>query len=222
MAKHRYLNLNMGLVKENFIIIDKKDMPIWKERGFEPIRKYPIFGYRRKFSEITMLSKPLDINQFGVDSLKNSKIIDICPYFGTYGMGGPGFFGFKLESYFGIRWLVYCIWNSGESILIDDRIIECHPKYNHIYNPYIQNSEKSVNDLKDLLYDWRIKDISLTDTHLKILLLDKTLKEHTIYTSQVCDKFPEQGGTGKKRKSFEDGKMSDYWLVIYDGTELSV
>lgn len=224
MAKHKYLNLNMGLVKENFIIINRKDIKLWKDRGFEPIRKYPIFHYRPKLSEVVMLSKPLDINQFGVDSLKGSKIVDICLLFGTYGMGGAGFVGFKLQNYFGVRWLVYCIWSSGESILVDNRIIECHSMFNDKYNPYINMNdwEKSFKDFKNYINNWQIKDIYLDNTTLKIILLDDNSKEHTIYTAQYCEKFPEQAGTGKKRKSFESGKMSDYWLIIYDGTNLTV
>ena len=46
--------------------------------------------------------------------------------------------------------------------------------------------------------------------------------KHKIYTSQFCDKFPEQAETGKKKKSFKDGTMQDYWLVVYDSTYLSV
>lgn len=224
MAKNRYLNLNMGLVKENFIVIQKEDIQVWKDRGFEPIRRYPLFGYRLKFSETVMLSRPLDISQFGVDSLKRSKVTDVCTLFGTYGMGGPGFVGFKLESYFGVRWLVYCIWAADESILVDDRIMSCHSKYNSKYNPYIDMDDwkDSLDAFKSLIDGWQIKDVHLSDTDLKIVLSDVTSKEHTIYTAQSCDKFPEQGGTGKKRKSFESGKMSDYWLIIYDGTDLHV
>lgn len=224
MAKHKYLDLNLGIVKENFVVVNRKDIKLWKNRGFERIKRYPIFLYRPKLSEVVMLSKPLNINQFGIDSLKNSKIVDICTYLGTYGMGGPGFVGFKLQGYFGIRWLVYCIWSAGESILVDNRIMQCHPKYNEKYHPYIdiQKGESSLKDFKELINGWQIKDLILDDTNITITLLDNLKHEHTIFTAQFCNKFPEQGGTGKKRKSFENGKMSDYWLVIYDGSHLSV
>lgn len=224
MAKNRYLNLNMGLVKENFTIVQCKDIPLWKSRGFEKVRRYPIFRYIPKLSEVVMLSKPLNISQFGLDSIKSSVVVDIDLSIGTYGMGGAGFVGFKLQSYFGVRWLVYCIWSAGESILLDDKIIECHSKYQNRYNPYVSMDswQNDVSSLKRLINGWKVQDIYLDDTTLEIILIDDKSNKHTIYTSQFCDKFPEQAGTDKKRKSFEDGTMQDYWLVIYDNTYLSV
>lgn len=38
---------------------------------------------------------------------------------GTYGMGGPGFFGLRLDS----EWLVISLWGAGEWILVDDRLV---------------------------------------------------------------------------------------------------
>lgn len=224
MAKHKYLNLNMGLVEENFIVINRKDISLWKSRGFEPIRRYPIFLHKPKLSEKIMLGKPLNINQFGVDSLKNSKISDICTFFGTYGMGGAGFVGFKLESYFGTRWLVYCIWSSGEHILLDNKILQCHPSFANWYKPWIDfnSQEKSLEDLKSFLKGLTIQDIQLSKEDLTIHLVDDKNTTHTIHTQKFSSKFPEQGGTSKKRKSFENGSMEGYWLVIYDGTDLRV
>lgn len=40
-------------------------------------------------------------------------------YVGTYGMGGPGFFGLRL----GPDWLVVSLWGASEWILVDDRLV---------------------------------------------------------------------------------------------------
>lgn len=45
---------------------------------------------------------------------------EICLYVGTYGMGGPGFFGLRL----GTEWLVVAIWGAASWILVDGRIVE--------------------------------------------------------------------------------------------------
>jgi hypothetical protein len=82
--------------------------------------------------------------------------------------------------------------------------------------------QNSYENFRKFIHGWCITNISLTDTTLEISAVDENSLKHTIYTAQFCEKFPEMGGTGKKRKSFEDGKMSDYWLIIYDGTELAV
>lgn len=223
--KHPYLNLNMGLVKENFTIVKKEDQKLWEERGFQKIRKYPIFRYKPNPAEVIMLGRPQKILEFGTENLIHSKIIDYSLYFGSYGMGGAGFFGLKLEGDFGIRWLVYCIWSAGEHILLDDRIIECHPEFIEKYHPWIiwgnnmhELYEKTCQDLKNLLSGLEILNLDLQEHALKIQLSG----DHVIETYQKSEKFPEQAGTGKKRLSYETGSMSDYWLLIYDQTDLHV
>ncbi|MBQ7776441.1 MAG: hypothetical protein IJ379_11040 [Lachnospiraceae bacterium] len=222
--EHKYLNLGMGLIEENFVIVKKKDRKLWEERGFEKIGKYPVFGYLPKPTEMIMLGKPLTIKQFGIENIKGSRILDICTCLGTYGMGGPGFVGIKLEGEFGVRWLVYCIWAAGEHILLDDRVLECHPKYADRYKPWIDfdNEKESIEELMQFLRGATIQDISLAEDELHIVLTQKAGDEHFIHTQKLSNKFPEQGGTGKKRNSYDKGVMEDYWLVIYDTTELMV
>ena len=221
--KHPYLKLNMGLVNENFTVIKKKDLKLWEERGFQKIRKFPIFLYKPNPAEVIMLGKPLTISEFGTENLIHSKISDYTPYMGTYGMGGAGFFGLKLEGAFGIRWLVYCIWSAGEHILLDDKIIECHSDFWEKYHPWLTNGtrqeyEQTHENFKNLLSGLEILNIDLQEHALKIRLSGN----HVLETYQKSDKFPEQAGTGKKRLSYETGIMSDCWLVIYDETDLTV
>ncbi len=222
--EHKYLNLNMGLVKENFVIVKCSEQKLWESRGFEKIEEYPIFGYAPQKDEVIMLGKPLNLRQFGAERLKDCRIIDFCPYLGTYGMGGPGFAGFKIQVEDTCMWLVYCIWAANEHILLDDKILNCFPDFEKHYNPWIdsENYDESFKKLLGLLKTLIIRDIALFDDRLTIELSDSNGKAHTIHTQKYSCKFPEQGGTGKKRNSYESGKMEDYWLVIYDKTDLFV
>ena len=224
LFKHPFLNLNIGLVKENFVIAKKDDKVFWKARGFKKIRKYPIFRYKPNSSEIIMLGVPLSIEAFGNEVLKNSHIVDVCTYCGTYGMGGPGFFGLKLQGEYGTRWLTYCIWSAGEHILFDDHVLECHPDHAEKYAPLIvfDDYANRLSKFKELLSDMTIKEVALSQESIEIMLVDSYDKLHYIKSYKCSDKFPEQSGTGKKRNSFENGKMSDYWLVTYDETHLKV
>lgn len=222
--KHQFINLNIGLVKENFAIVKKADKKLWKARGFKKIRKYPIFRYRPDSSEIIMLGIPLSIEAFGCAKLNNSHIIDVCTSCGTYGMGGPGFFGLKLQGEYGTRWLTYCIWSACEHVLFDDNILECHPAFAEKYSPLIVIGDysNSLAKLKEMLSDMTIKDVAISKENIEITLVDSHEKLHYITSYKYSNKFPEQGGTGKKRNSFETGKMSDYWLVTYDESHLKV
>ena len=37
--KNKFLNLDMGLVNENYIIINNSDKELWQSRGFESVKK---------------------------------------------------------------------------------------------------------------------------------------------------------------------------------------
>jgi hypothetical protein len=65
---------------------------------------------------------PLDSN-----TIIGCTIDEVSTCVGTYGMGGPGFFGLRLGS----DWLVISIWGAAEWILVDDRLIGDlrHDKY---------------------------------------------------------------------------------------------
>lgn len=222
--KHKFLNLSKGLVKENFAIVKKADKALWEERGFKRIRKYPIFGYKYNSSEIIMLGVPLNIEEFGSEALKNSHIVDVCTCGGTYGMGGPGFFGLKLQGDFGTRWLTYCIWMASEHVLLDDTILDCHPDFAEKYTPLISFDDypNSIASLKKTLSDMTIKEVIISEESIEILLAGNDETTHCISSCKYSEKFPEQGGTRKKRNSFETGEMKDYWLVTYDETDLMV
>ena len=170
-------------------------------------------------------SKEFIPNDKKISEYTRDEIINAIKDAGIVGMGGAGFFGLKLEGDFGIRWLVYCIWSAGEHILLDDRIIECHPEFIEKYHPWIiwghnmhELYEKTCQALKNLLSGLEILNLDLQEHALKIQLSG----DHVIETYQKSEKFPEQAGTGKKRLSYETGSMSDYWLLIYDQTDLHV
>ena len=222
--KHPFLNLRIGLVHENFAIVKKSDKKLWKARGFKRIRKYPIFRYKPNSYEMIMLGVPSNIEEFGLETLKNSRIVDVSTCCGTYGMGGPGFFGLKLQTKQGTRWLTYCIWSAGEHILFDDNVLECHPDYAEKYVPLITFNDysNSLERLKNRLSDITIQEVVLSKESIEIMLVDDHETFHSIKSYKHSDKFPEQGGTGKKRNSFEAGEMKDYWLVTYDETHLKV
>ena len=224
LFKHRFLNLNLGLVKENFAVVKRSDKNLWKARGFKKIHKYPIFKYTPNSSEIIMLGIPSSIEEFGYETLKNSHIVDVSTSCGTYGMGGPGFFGLKLQGEYGTRWLTYCIHFASTHILFDDNILECHPDYAEKYTPLItfNDHSKSLAKFKMLLSGMTIKEVAVSKESIQIMLVDSYEKLHSIKSYKYSDKFPEQGETGKKGNSFETGEMKDYWLITYDETHLKV
>jgi hypothetical protein len=90
---------------------------------------------RYKF-QIPDTSKPLtgDVASFGPsgelidfnppvvtpEKIVGRTVEEVCTNVGTYGMGGPGFFGLRL----GGEWLVVAIWDAASWIEADGRIVE--------------------------------------------------------------------------------------------------
>lgn len=55
------------------------------------------------------------------DTVVNQRVVEWTGHCGTYGMGGPGFFGLRFETE---DWLILRIWGSMTWLHIGDRIIE--------------------------------------------------------------------------------------------------
>jgi len=54
------------------------------------------------------------------DMVVGRTVDEICTHVGTYGMGGPGFFGLRL----GGEWLVIAIWGADSWVQVDGRIVQ--------------------------------------------------------------------------------------------------
>ena len=79
-----------------------------------------------------------------------------------------------------------------------------------------------MDEFNKQLCNMSINEIIVTKDSFEIKLVDNDSKIHTIQSFKYSDKFPEQGGTGKKCNSFDTGEMKDYLLVTYDETYLVV
>ena len=224
MSKKDFKNLKMGIVEANFILIDKKDKSIWIERGFEEDRKFPLCRRKLKSYETIMLGVPKTIIEFGIEKFIGATIIEACTYHGTYGEGGPGFFGLSCDTKQGIFYLIFTVWCSGEYSMIDDRVIECHPKYNNQYNPwYLWDDSGIITDIGNILSGTVVKNIELLDSECRIILQFNDDTEHKMFFYKYNEKLSPMGGIEQPRKeAFTTGVIADYLLVTYKGTHLQV
>lgn len=217
-----YRNLTLGLVKENFALIPRAERAKWRARGFRRAYGYPVF--HRPANRIVMLGRPQTLSEFGADRLIGCKITGF-DLFGTYGMGGAGFFGFKFHAEGADRCLVFCAWDAGSHLLLDGRVMGAHPQYEAKYQPWIRHGRwmESVSDVREMLCGMEITAVTLSGDACAIALADsQTGGVHRLETFAESEQFPPQAGTGKRRNVCEKCGMEGLWLVIYDGTELRV
>lgn len=218
----RHINLqklDMGLVEANFVCISKKDKPLWIQRGFEEHREYPLFLVDLEEDETIMLGVPRNIVEFGQEHLIHSEILEISTQLGTYGMGGPGFFGLLCKTEQGNFWVTITVWASAQYALLDQRIVECHPSYDDEYDPWIKDQDE---ELEQILRHAVITSIHLDDSQCKILLKYKDNTEHELVIYKNNEKLPRMGNGEPRKDAFESGVMADYLLVTYEDTGLHV
>lgn len=230
LFKHKYYELNMGLVQENYVIVKTENINIWRDRGFDIIKKYPVFHYVPNRYEKIMLGKPKKIDEFGINNLIDCEIIDFSNSGGTYGMGGPGFIEFKFIGRNHEKlWLAFAMWNAGEYILLDNKVLECHPKFFDEYNPWLKYDDldetiwnNNWSTLYKMFVGGIIKNIELHADYGHIEILDTRGILHRIWTAKNSDLFPPKGGTGEKIFAFNTPKLADSILIHYDGSHLVV
>lgn len=86
----------------------------------------------------------------------------ITPSAGTYGMGGPGFFGIRL----GDEWLIISIWGAGEWLNLGGRrVMDSHHEQHGSPMPWISSNG---DELTPLLLGRVIASISITRTTLEV------------------------------------------------------
>ncbi len=95
------------------------------------------------------------------------RVDKIVPYAGTYGMGGPGFFGFKI----GEDWLIIALWGAADWLQVDGRRVgdgfyetDGSPK------PWISKEE---DELSSQLVGRVIMSVEIARTSMKIIFDNK-------------------------------------------------
>jgi hypothetical protein len=103
---------------------------------------------------------------------------EICPHVGTYGMGGPGFFGLRLGS----EWLVIALWGAGDWMVSQGRCVQdsFYDNYGRP-RPWIVNWPTDESDeLSAQLVGERVSSIDVRLHSLRIVFeneLDLTIEE---------------------------------------------
>jgi hypothetical protein len=125
---------------------------------------------------------------------------EICPYVGTYGMGGPGFFGLRLGS----EWLVIAVWGAGEWMVSQGRRVQdsFHDNYGRA-RPWIARLEDESDELSAHLIGQRVRSIDVRRHSLRLVFeneVDLTIEE-------TSDRRPLFEGTKEPRRFSDDDDL---------------
>jgi hypothetical protein len=215
--EHPFHKLNMGLVKEYSMIIPISELGDWTNQGWIEDKKFSDFHYEATKDETIVLNKPKSIKEIDISELVGCRIIEFCSWLGTYGMGGPGFFGLLINLKSGVQeYLVYTVWASGQYILLDNRVIECHLRYNKTHRPWIsswggESVEEQWDDLTDIIVGSIITQAKLFDCEFILEITKNNIKYNIVYYKNN-PQLPPLGNGEVRKDAFVTGNIGDYIL----------
>ncbi|MEK3761833.1 hypothetical protein [Paenibacillus sp. FSL R7-0337] len=218
--------LKMGLIEKYSLIVPAAQREAWESKGWVEEPAFRDFHYEAEEGEAMMTARPRTLTEIDTDSLLGSRAVRFSTHLGTYGMGGPGFFGLLLEKE-GIRqYLVYAVWASGQYILLDGRVIECHLNYNKSHRPWISSwagepEEEQWDELTAKVTGSVVSAVRLTGEELRLELTQEGTRSQLVFYKYHQD-LPPLGNGQPRKPAFEDGVTGDYIVLSEEHAVLHV
>jgi len=219
-----YHKLKMGKITEYSIIIDEHERAWFERRGWIEAPGLFGWGYRPKEGQIVMISRPLTLSGIIPESLIGQKIIAFATNYGSYGMGGPSFMGITLDNQpTENKVLIYAVWNSGEYIILDDRIVLCHARYYDKHRPWFSfwadEDIPNWDDLSPIIIGAEITNIDVLPDKLT-LILTKNDQEHLMEFVRNDPRLCKMGNGEPRVNAFNSGVISEYILFQHPNAVL--
>ncbi|WP_340021024.1 hypothetical protein MHI24_18650 [Paenibacillus sp. FSL K6-1096] len=219
-------DLKMGLIEKYSMIIPAAQREAWEAKGWTEESTFRDFHYEAEEGEAMMTARPQTVSEIDTDSLLGSRAMGFSTHLGTYGMGGPGFFGLLLEKEGVRQYLVYAVWASGQYILLDGRVIECHLNYNQSHRPWLSSwagepEEEQWDELTGIVTGGLVTAVRLTDEELQLELTQGDVP-HRLVFHQYHPDLPPMGNGQPRKPAFEDGVIGDYIVLSEENAVLHV
>ena len=153
----------------------------------------------------------------GVKRIVGRTILDCSKYLGSYGMGGPGFFGFQLKakSYWPEEWLVLTMWSAAEWLLLDGLWLES--SFGHFdldkcfFKEEKTNFSEANKQVKDTFTGLTIAEFKLHRKSVYMTLQDD-IRVHKLELPSDLKRLPVYGND-TERKWFEKDKLENGFIV---------
>lgn len=140
------------------------------------------------------------------------RIAEWSAYCGTYGMGGPGFFGLRVEatSDYPEEWLILRLWGAPDWLNVNGRWLEANPgQYSAENRPLHSNFANAKWDEFSALVCGK----SITGFELKRSSFTLAVGETLISLSEDPSTRPVYAGTGEQRTVSEQDDLGQAWIM---------
>lgn len=221
-----YKSLSMGLIRHYSLIIPSKDLQLWLKQGWVEAPGFYDFHYAPRVGETVIIKRPKTLSETGYSSIVGKIITDFWDSCGSYGMGGPGFFGLVLKDkiatetkQFDENVLVFAAWGAKQYTLIDRRVVGCHPGYYDDFHPWFSFwSDEDIpnwDDLTPVLVGSRIGGVELSDDHCTIEI-KKDDARHVIEFLKNDPALPPMGNGEARKDAFSSGVIGNYLVFQHE------
>jgi hypothetical protein len=162
------------------------------------------------------IRRPPRLREVGVARVVGRRIVGWRSNYGSYGMGGPGFFGLELAAT--DRWpaehLVLTLWAAAEWLMLDGVWVEAHPNQYHLQRPLFANvgPDESWDDVTPRLVGGSIERFDLAHASCR-MLVRKGTEEHILELPRNTAILPLRGGSMTARRWNPLEKTIDAWVV---------
>ena len=153
----------------------------------------------------------------GYQRILNRTITEVCNCMGTYGMGGPGFFGLKLEKLpkkYPEEWLVLRLWGADNWLHYNNKILDCHPNQHKDFKTVIKPDSYYTEIQK--IYDKTFIGKKITSAIIRNKSCRFSLGRNKLEIKEDPVSRPPCAGSGEFR-DLKDCNVLDCWIISKTG-----
>jgi hypothetical protein len=160
------------------------------------------------------------LRMLGVERIAERQIIEWHDSLGSYGMGGPGFFGLRLAASgaFPEEWLVLTLWGADNWLLFDGRWVAAHPNQYGTQRPLVSNfaGEEQWDEFSEQVVGASIEGANITDSTSSITL-EKDSITHILEIPTDGSRLPLYGGSRALHAWLPSESFLDAWVISQSG-----
>ena len=140
------------------------------------------------------------------EDVTGRRVLQWASHGGSYGMGGPGFFGFLLAEGNGRpeEWLLLCLWSAADWVLVDGRWLEAHSCQYNTQMPLVHNG---IDGLTPLVVGHTIDVFDVGDKFWSM-----SINGHVVEVAADPETRPHWAGNDQPRVLGPEEKMIDAWI----------
>ena len=163
--------------------------------------------------------RPIRLRDAGKERCVGRKVLKWSANLGSYGMGGPGFFGLRLQrtEQYPEEWLALTLWGATDWLLLNDRWFSAHPRYYQEQKPLYGNfpPEHSWDEVTPHLTGTTVDKITVGRDCFSLHLVSERNQTHLSLPADT-GKLPKLGGDDKYRRWQSDESPLDAWVFFRD------